>query len=98
MIDVRELYFKIDIDIKGVNEALAIMQLLREELSTQLSLRVFSNGQFDHFLPSAKSSMSRNEFGELLVANFLQIFDTACIGHCLEILEVRVFPNEIVRH
>ena len=98
MIDVRELYFKIDIDTKGVNKALAVMQLLREELSTQLSLSIFSKGQFDHFLPSAKSSMSRNEFGELLITNFLPIFDAAYIKHCLKALKVRVLPNEAVRH
>ncbi len=34
MIDAGELYLKIDIDTKGVNETLTIMQLLREELKT----------------------------------------------------------------
>ena len=96
--DIEKYKVRIDIDTGSVNDTLATMQLIGKELEVQLVLSIFSNSHFDHFFPSAESSMSRKEFGKLLIANFLQIFDATCVKHCLKALKIRVFPNEAVRH
>ena len=86
-----------DVNTKGVCDALDMMQGVREELESQLSLDIFDPSRFQHLFPITESSVSGNKFRELIIADFLRVFDTTCVKHSLEGLEVRVYPNEIVR-
>jgi len=94
---VNELKVKIDVDTKGVSNILDAMLSVRKDLQTQFSLDIFGASLFQHFIPVPESGMSRNKFREILLADFLQVFDSACINHCLECLKVRVLMKEAVR-
>jgi len=95
--DVNKIKIKLGIDTQSVSDMLDIMLSVREDLQTQLPLEIFSSSRFQHLFPITKSSMSRDKLGEFLITDFFRIFDVACINHCLDVLKVRVLPNEIIR-
>jgi hypothetical protein len=95
--NVDGLMVTMDIDTRLFNQRMDAALLLREKLKAQFSLGIFSGSPFDHFPIITESGMGRDKLGELLAVEFVRIFDSACINHCLEALKFRILINETVR-
>ena len=94
--DVTKLKVVMNIDAKESIRVLEVMVAIRQELQTKLPLVVISSSDLLHFFPTGELGVNSDKFRELLISNFLSVFDTACIEHFLKGLVVSVLPNKII--
>ncbi len=95
-VDINDL--SVEIDVKETEMLLNKMLAVEDELKTQFPLCIFNDCGILKFIPTPECRMSGDEFGKQLIAEFLRIFDSACINECLKTIKTRVLTDKTFSH